>query len=130
VTTINIYVWLIFIFLFVLSGWINTFNVFFIDRNILPLESERAETDTVQQTNRIIAYIAGLPISLTTGVLFDTIGRRKPVLFASALASVALIAYPFNTNEYVYYLINLLIVPFSIAGDTVPFIPDLIKEES
>ena len=67
---------------------------------------------------------------LSIGVAYDTIGRRKPMFIAMALASFAIIVYPFNSNIPLFYVINLLIVPFNVTGATMPFIPDLIKEES
>lgn len=65
---------------------------------------------------------------LSIGVIYDTVGRRKPLLIASSLASIAFLVYPFNTSIAIYYIINVLIVPFtSLFG--LPFVPDLVKEE-
>ena len=61
--------------------------------------------------------------------MYDTVGRRKPLLFAMGLATIAIFIYPFVTNFYVYLVISALIVPLNSLA-TLPFIPDLIVEES
>lgn len=66
---------------------------------------------------------------MSIGVVYDIYGRRLPFLSAWALASIAVFIYPFNTNEYVYYFISTLLVPLT-ALFTIPFIPDLIMENS
>lgn len=84
----------------------------------------------MQQVNNIIGYIVSLPLSLVIGVIYDTVGRRKPMFIAWALASFAIIIYPFNSNSTLFYIINLLIVPLTVVGQTMPFIPDLFMEAS
>lgn len=65
------------------------------------------------------------------GVVYDTVGRRKPLLISVTIASIAFIVYPFIKHSILlYYVVNFLIVPFTVTGETMPFIPDLIKEES
>jgi len=75
-----------------------------------------------------IGYIGQLPLSLGLGIIYDIYGRRKPLFASWILAALALIVYPFATNRYVYYFINLCVVPLTATGG-MPFIPDLIKEE-
>jgi len=65
---------------------------------------------------------------MSIGVIYDTVGRRKPLLLASAIACGATLVYPFNTNIVIFYIINMLFVPWN-AMVQLPFIPDLIKEE-
>jgi len=76
----------------------------------------------------IIGYIGTLPLALGFGVIYDVYGRRKPLLATWALAAVAFALYPLATNEYLFYLVNLCIVPMT-ATSGLPIIPDLIKEE-
>ena len=109
-----------------LTGWVNTYNVFFIEDN---LKVKKINVDEVQQTNRIIGYIVQFPIVVSIGVIYDIYGRRKPFLFAWALASLAIFVYPFNSNTYLYFFISVLLVPLT-AVFTMPFIPDLIMEQS
>merc|ERR1712166_1703215 len=85
--------------------------------------------DKVQQTNRIIGYCVQAPIVLSIGVIYDLVGRRKPFLTAWTLASFAIFVYPFNDDEGMYFAISVLLIPL-VAVFTLPFIPDLIKEES
>jgi len=66
---------------------------------------------------------------LGIGVIYDIYGRRKPFLFAWSLACLGMFVYPFNDNKFLYYLISVLMVPLT-AIFTIPFVPDLIKEES
>jgi MFS family permease len=66
---------------------------------------------------------------MSVGVIYDLYGRRKPFLTAWILACVAVFVYPFVTNRVLYYFVNVLLVPLT-AVFTIPFIPDLIKEDS
>tara|TARA_B110000285_G_C14831101_1_gene470934 strand:+ start:469 stop:669 length:201 start_codon:yes stop_codon:yes gene_type:complete len=66
---------------------------------------------------------------MSIGVIYDIYGRKKPFLLAWTLASLAMFVYPFNKEIYLYYFISALIVPLT-AMFTLPFVPDLIKEES
>jgi hypothetical protein len=109
-----------------LSGWVNSFNVFFIEES---LGVNKDEVDGVQQTNRIVGYIVQLPIVLSIGVIYDIYGRKKPFLLAWTLETLVLFVYPFNKDIFLYYFISALSVPLT-AVFTLPFVPDLIKEES
>ena len=95
VTKNNLTVFLLFYFMNSLTGWVNIYNVFFIEGN---LKVSKANVDEVQQTNRIIGYIVQFPIVISIGVVYDIYGRRKPFLGAWALASLAIFIYPFNDN--------------------------------
>ena len=66
---------------------------------------------------------------LGIGIIFDTIGRRKPYIVAMFLASIAMGLFPFCTSATVYYILNALLAPLGNIR-TIPLIPDLIKEES
>jgi hypothetical protein len=54
VTKANLTVMMLFYFMNSLNGFINSFNVFFIEES---LGVGKEEVDDVQQTNRIIGYI-------------------------------------------------------------------------
>jgi MFS family permease len=66
---------------------------------------------------------------MSVGVIYDLYGRRKPFLAAWILACLATFVYPFVTNKYLYYVVSVFLVPLT-AIFTIPFIPDLIMEES
>ena len=100
--------------------------VFFIEE---ALGVNKQDVDDIQQTQRIIGYIVQFPIVMSVGVIYDIYGRRKPFLLAWVLACIATFIYPFVTNKILYYMVSVLIVPLT-AVFTIPFIPDLIKEES
>ena len=50
------------------------------------------------------------------------------MLIAGSLATVAFLIFPFCHNQYLYYFLNALYTPLS-AIFTLPFVPDLIREE-
>ena len=68
-------------------------------------------------------------MALSIGIIFDTIGRRKPYIVATFLASLAMGLYPFCTTTTVYYILGAMIAPLSSVR-TIPLIPDFIQEES
>jgi len=74
---------------------------------------------------------------LGLGVIYDIYRRRKQLFAAYALGGLVLIVYPLAIERYAYakdgqywfYITNLCLIPLS-ATSYLPFIPDLIREES
>ena len=65
-------------------------------------------------------------MSLTIGVIFDTIGRKIPFAISLILSVSAYLMYPIFKSVTLYYIISLMTVMLTVMK-TLPFVPDLIK---
>ena len=73
--------------------------------------------------------LVSLPIVVNIGVVYDTFGRKMPLIIAWVLAIISFMIFPYTHNKYVFYLLNILMVPLNCTL-TLPFVPDLIEEKS
>ena len=46
----------------------------------------------------LIMSVLMTPLAISIGVLFDLVGRKKPMIFAYILATIGEVWYPFVTN--------------------------------
>jgi hypothetical protein len=63
------------------------------------------------------------------GLIYDTFGRKMPILIFLLICVLAEVSFSFLTNEYEFYMATIFLMPLQIIV-TNPFIPDLIEEES
>ena len=98
----------LFFLCFELTHWNNTYDIYFIE-NVL--KTPKNKVVAVQENNRMIQYLTQLPVTLAIGTIYDTYGRKKPLILAFSIAVIVFAVFPYNTNRYIYYFLNVLTVP-------------------
>ena len=63
------------------------------------------------------------------GVIYDTWGRRLPMIISLCVCILGQFMYPYITTMSGFYFVSVLIVPLPVLLLN-PWIPDLIDEES
>jgi MFS family permease len=71
----------------------------------------------------------GVVLALSIGPIYDTLGRRVPYMFAITLTAIALALYPSTNTPWMLYVL-IVLQKFFYTTKSLPFIPDLIREES
>ena len=83
----------------------------------------------MQNNSGTITLIVNIPLVLVIGVLFDTVGRKKPYLIALVLALAYFTFFPICKSIILYYVLNAILKPlfsFIHTNKLIPFVPDLI----
>ena len=83
-----------------------TYNIIFIENK---LASDDQKVTEINNINSVITLIVGFPLSLCIGVIFDTIGRKKPFLYAWILATIAYAGFPVCKSVPVFYFLNAIL---------------------
>ena len=68
-------------------------------------------------------------LNLIMGVIYDTKGRKIPIVLFLIISSVAYSSFPFLQNESEFYIGAIFLVALPIIN-TNPFVADLIRKES
>ena len=67
---------------------------------------------------------------LAIGSIYDIYGRKKPLIITYFIASLGLLITPFFKSVYPWYQISMIFKSLENVTALVPFIPDLLMEES
>ena len=74
-----------------------------------------------------ISAFTGLFVNFFIGIIYDILGRRRPVLVSLLIGMIGMFWYPFLKNEIDLYIASDLLIPLQGVLNC-PFIPDLIEE--
>jgi MFS family permease len=82
-----------------------------------------------------IGKAVGILLNFLAGPIYDTIGRKLPVLVLYACTSLGLFMIPLGWGAAEHtpfkgYLVGWILLQTNIIISYIPFVPDLIKEES
>ena len=67
---------------------------------------------------------------LVIGSIYDIYGRKKPLIITYFMASMGLFITPFFSSVYPWYQLSMVLKSIENVTALVPFIPDLLMEES
>jgi MFS family permease len=107
-------------------GFVSSYQTIFVENN---LEGKDIRYQDVINNNLSIGNVMGIVLGLSIGVIYDTIGRKKPYMLGLLLTALSLGLYPTTTSVWMYFILNVLLQLFK-ATRWLPFIPDLVLEES
>ena len=88
--------------------------------------------DDYQKVNGIagtISALGGIILMMLFGVVYDTWGRRLPMVISLCVCIVGQFMFPLITTEQEFYIVSIMLVPLPVLLLN-PWIPDLIDEES
>ena len=88
------------------ASWIMTYNIIFIENN---LASNDQKVTEINNLNGVITLVVSFPMALCIGVIFDTVGRKKPFIFAWILATIAFAGFPIFKSVPFFYLFNAML---------------------
>jgi len=63
------------------------------------------------------------------GLMFDSVGRKKPIVIFCIFGAITQFCIPFMSNVYMYYPVMPFLSFLSLAANN-PYIPDLIEEKN
>jgi len=83
-----------------------TYNIIFIENR---LASDDQKVTEINNTNSALTLLVGFPLSLGIGVIFDTIGRKKPFILAWILATIGYAGFTVCNSVPLFYVLNALL---------------------
>jgi MFS family permease len=86
-----------------------------------------ADYQKVAGISTSISAFTGLFVNFIIGIIYDILGRRRPVLVSLVIGMVGMFWYPFLKNAVELYIASDLLIPLQVVLNC-PFIPDLIEE--
>ena len=87
------------------------------------------ELQTVSSNATSVVVFGSIFLNIVMGVIYDTIGRKAPIVIFLAITSMAFSSFPFLKNEKEFYLAAVFLIALPIIN-TNPFVADLIQKES
>jgi MFS family permease len=127
VKTINVVTMLLVEFTGMLAmTWWSASMIFYIQNE---LDVPVTELQTVSSNATSVVVFGSIFLNIVMGVIYDTIGRKAPIVIFLAITSMAFSSFPFLKNEKEFYLAAVFLIALPIIN-TNPFVADLIQKES
>ena len=127
VTKMNVFtmVWLAFVSSMTI-GWQGAYAVYLFETQLNVPDAQFQEVNGYSGT---IQAIGGITMVLFIGVIYDTFGRKIPMIWSIFVCIIGQFMFPFIKNEFEYYVASMFLVPLPILLVN-PWIPDLVQEQS
>ena len=106
--------------------WWSASMIFYIQNE---LDVPVAELQTVSSNATSVVVFGSIFLNIVMGVVYDTIGRKAPIVLFLAITSVAFSSFAFLKNEEEFYFAAVFLIALPIIN-TNPFVADLIQKES